>query len=150
LSKIEAYTLHDGMFYMCQELVELDLSENDFNKVPTDAIRSARKLQILKVNGNPIKRLSENSFRKLSTLNELYLDNMKELTDIREKTFTHLFNLRKLSISNNPHLTYIDKNAFYGMQNKSWHTLKDLNLRANRLTELAENSLPWCKLNSIN
>jgi len=145
LSGIEAFVLKDDVFHMLYELIELDLSDNDFMLVPFHALRSARKLKKLKLNGNPIRILDEYSFVKLSTLTELYLDNMKELIEIKEKTFSYMYYLTKISISNNPHLSYVDKNAFYGIFNRSWIGIKEANFRANKLSTLSENTLPFCK-----
>lgn len=149
MSGIDAFALKDGLFHTLNELIELDLSDNEFMMVPTHAIRSARKLAKLKLNGNPIKFIDEHSFVKMSTLQELYLDNMKELTEVKEKTFTHLVNAKKISISNNPHLSYLDKYAFNGMYNKSWLSLQEIDLSANRLSSLPEQTLPWCNITTI-
>jgi len=131
------------------QLKQLDLSDNDFMMVPTHAIRSARKLTILKLSGNPLRFLDEHSFVKMTTLEEIYLDNMKELAEIKEKTFSHLHNVKKISITNNPHLSYLDRNAFLAMYNRSWLSLKEIDIRANRLSSLSEHTLPWCNITTI-
>ncbi|CAG2175430.1 unnamed protein product [Oppiella nova] len=73
--------------------------------VPTIPLRSAISLKVLKLSANPIRVLDEHSFVKMNTLTELYLDDMKELIEIKEKTFSYLYNLQKISISN---LTSLD------------------------------------------
>jgi hypothetical protein len=149
LSAIEAFSLKEDLFHMLYELIELDLSDNDFFLVPTNSLRTSRKLEILKLSGNPIRILDEHSFVKLSTLKELYLDNMKELIEIKEKTFSYLYYLRKISITNNPHLSFIDKNAFYGIFNRSWIAIKEADFRANRLITLSEHTLPFCNITTL-
>ena len=143
ISSIEAFSFKEGLFHKLEQLEELDISGNDFTTVPTNSLRSSHRLRVLQISSNPIRNLDEDSFRKLNTLEELYIDNMKDLTQIKDKTFSHLYWLRKLSITDNPHLSYIDKHAFIGMHNRSWLNLKDLSLRSNRLTELSEHALPW-------
>ena len=145
MSSIGAFALHDDMFHRLFELTELDLSDNEFMMVPTIPIRSARSLRVLKLNGNLIRILDEHSFVKMSLLTELYLNDMKELSEIKAKTFSYLYNLRKLSIANNPHLSYIDENAFYGTFNRSWIAIKEVDFRANRLSTLSAKTLPFCK-----
>ncbi|XP_054162905.1 carboxypeptidase N subunit 2-like [Oppia nitens] len=149
LSAIDLFAIKEDIFHYLFEMSELDLSDNDFMVVPTTPLRSARNLQILKLNGNPISILDEHSFIKMSGLQELYLDDMKELIEIKEKTFSYLYNLRKISISNNPHLSYIDNHAFYGIFNRSWMAIQEANLRANRLSYLADTTLPFCNLTSL-
>lgn len=149
LSATDMFALKNDLFHMLYDLTELDLSDNEFMLVPTHALRSARKLEILKLNGNTIRILDEHSFTKMSSLKELYLDDMKELIEIKEKTFSYLYNLRKISISNNPHLSYIDKYAFHGTFNRSWIAIKEANLRANRLSSLNEHTLPFCNITTL-
>lgn len=145
MAAIGAFALHDDMFHRLFELTELDLSDNEFMDVPTIPIRSARNLRVLKLNGNLIRILDEHSFVKMSLLTELYLNDMKELTEVKAKTFSYLSNLRKLSMANNPHLSYIDENAFYGTFNRSWIAIKEVDFRANRLSSLSGRTLPFCK-----
>ncbi|CAG2173730.1 unnamed protein product [Oppiella nova] len=149
LSAISSFALKDDIFHQLFELTDLDLSDNDFMLMPTIPLRSARSLQVLKLSANPIRVLDEHSFVKMNTLTELYLDDMKELIEIKEKTFSYLYNLQKISISNNPHLSYIDSYAFYGIFNRSWIAIKEANFRANRLSSLPENTLPFCNLTSL-
>ncbi|CAG2106646.1 unnamed protein product [Medioppia subpectinata] len=149
LSAISSFALKDDIFHQLFELTELDLSDNDFMLVPTIPLRSARNLKVLKLSKNPIRVLDEHSFVKMHTLTELYLDEMNELIEVKEKTFSYLFNLKKISISNNPHLSYIDSYAFYGTFNRSWIALKEANFRANRLSTLPENTLPFCNLTTL-
>jgi Leucine-rich repeat (LRR) protein len=149
LSGIEAFSLKEGLFHMLFELIELDLSDNYLMMVPTNSLRSARKLEILKLSGNPIRIFDEHSFVRLSTLKELYLNNMNELIEIKEKTFSYLYYLRKISINNNPHLSYIDKNAFHGIFNRSWIAIKEADFRANRLLALSEHTLPFCNITTL-
>jgi Leucine-rich repeat (LRR) protein len=149
LSAIDTYALRDDVFHKLLDLNELDLSDNDFMIVPTFPIRSARNIQALKLSGNPIRILDEHSFVKMSSLTELHLDDMKELIEIKPKTFSYLYNLKTISIANNPHLSYIDSHAFYGIFNRTWMAIKEVNFRANRLSTLPENTLPFCNLTSL-
>ncbi|KAI1285947.1 Leucine-rich repeat neuronal protein 3 [Halotydeus destructor] len=149
LANTKVFAMSIETFHYAHNLKELDLSENEFTKVPIETLRGIKNLKTLRFNKNPVKYLNQESFTKLSTLEELEVCEMSDLLDILPMTFSDLVNLKKLTVAQNPHLTYIDRLAFYGMFNGSYLKLKEVDLKGNRLRALSQNSLRWCDLDNV-
>lgn len=86
-------------------LVELDLSENLINEVPTDTFASYSSLMRLILNGNPIKEIREGAFRRLVHLTNLEISRcMVEV--IEQDAFEGLESLEWLRLDGN-RLVYV-------------------------------------------
>lgn len=98
------------------------------------------RLKVLNLSDNPIPVLADNSFKDLKSLEQLDLNQMKHLVDVLAYTFSDQINLTHLNMSDNPHLYYMDRYAFYGLHekanNRTQFKLKEVNLRNNRLTTI--------------
>ncbi|KAM4722832.1 uncharacterized protein WCC33_009001 [Rhinophrynus dorsalis] len=87
-------------FYSMNNLRRLNLEMNNITSVPS-SVRLRSGLQMLRLSGNYIKRLSTLSFgRNLRTLTELYLD-MVGLERVSSLTFRRLSMLEVLDLRNN-------------------------------------------------
>uniref|UniRef100_V5I8Y4 Leucine-rich repeat-containing protein 70 n=1 Tax=Anoplophora glabripennis TaxID=217634 RepID=V5I8Y4_ANOGL len=123
------------------KLVELNLSSNHLDFVPETLDYLGKHLKVLDLSDNFIFELRDGSFLGVTSITELYLDDLPRLTTIYVDTFANLPNLRKLSLRNNVNLMTIDREAFGINQ-----TLEELYLTNNSLAELDYRLLPWSKL----
>lgn len=100
LSKCELLVIEEGTFKGLTNLVELDLSENKFEFVPTDAFIDTPSLMRLSLNLNPVTTLKRSSFSQLSFLNTLELSNCK-ISQVEEGAFQGLHSLEWLHLDGN-------------------------------------------------
>ncbi|GIY78834.1 hypothetical protein CDAR_584051 [Caerostris darwini] len=150
MSNVDLYTLPASIFHTTGQLEYLDLSANDFHSVPTDALRSAKALKYLKLSENPIVDLDKNSFKKLTTLEELILNSMDHLSEVMERTFSDLISLRILEMKFNRHLTKINRLAFDGLFNESRPVLQEIDLESNHLRTLDKDMIDCPRIRKFN
>ncbi|KAE8611533.1 hypothetical protein XENTR_v10012493 [Xenopus tropicalis] len=87
-------------FTAIANLRKLNLERNNLTSIPS-AIRRRTGLQMLRLSGNSIKKLSSSSFgRSLRFITELYLDSLR-LEKVTSMTFSKLRMLKVLDLSNN-------------------------------------------------
>lgn len=147
LSHNELYSLPDTIFQSTLALTTLDLSENQFSVVPSEDLARAKNLEELDISANMMKKLDHDSFTNLNHLKVLRINNMKQLTEIDDYTFSYLCYLKKIEIKFNPRLSMLAHSAFYGLNfNSSCFNLEEVNLYGNQLSEMKEHVLPVCKI----
>lgn len=100
LSHCKIKTIHAETFKGLTNLVEIDLSNNLLDTVPTSAFINCPSLMKLALNFNRIKTLKKFSFNHLSYLNTLELSNC-EISDIEEGAFQGLHSLEWLHLDSN-------------------------------------------------
>lgn len=100
LSRCKILQIDDRAFRGLTNLVELDLSLNFLNTVPTETFVDYPSLMRLIVSGNPIRALQTASFRPLSFLTSLELSNC-QIESIEDGTFLGLDNLEWLKLDGN-------------------------------------------------
>ncbi|CAH2101948.1 unnamed protein product [Euphydryas editha] len=139
LTEIPEKFLHTPKF-----LEHLDISDNKLISVPEE-LKEARNLKYLNLNQNPIVKLDMSSkdypgFPRLRKLQELHMSNMKALTSIGAGALSGLVNLKKLHMSFNPKLSFIDPKALarpgYIGETYDWPLIKELYLQSNNLPEV--------------
>ncbi|CAH2312292.1 chondroadherin-like isoform X1 [Pelobates cultripes] len=92
--------ISSNSFSDTKRLRRLNLEWNSITEIPS-SVRSLRALQMLRVSGNNISRLSTTSFsRKLKSLTELYLDNTG-LKTVTVRSLNRLNRLEFLDLRNN-------------------------------------------------
>lgn len=99
--------------YLEIDLIELDLSGNYFQTVPTDIFENGRlqNLEILRLNDNHIVNVDSQSFDKIRTnIKTIELNNCK-IRSIEPNTFTNMRQLESLSLIGN-HLRTLDYDNF--------------------------------------
>ncbi|XP_077518755.1 uncharacterized protein LOC144128861 isoform X1 [Amblyomma americanum] len=146
LSNIDAHSLPDGVFHGAPRLVHLDLSANSFDQVPATALRSAPVLKVLVMSDNPVRTLGYNSFMRLESIEELYLENMGELEAVEGDAFAHQKKMRSLFLDSNPKLENIDLDIFgifWRVETAANWTLRELYLQNNKIKYLDEDIAPW-------
>lgn len=74
----------DNAFYPLKNLIELDLSSNSLNYIPSQSFSELKLLRYLDLSSNQISSVPNHSFANLSNLRSLYL--------ARYHSFTH-FNI---------------------------------------------------------
>lgn len=148
LSNVDAHSLPDGIFHAAPNLVHLDLSGNLFDKVPSSALRSARSLKVLVVSDNPMRVLDYDSFYKLHNIEELYIENMKELMGVESDVFAYQRKMRSLFLDNNPKLSSIDLDIFgifWRVETAGNWTLREFYLHNNNIKYLDADIAPWAQ-----
>ena len=110
---------------------KLDLSQNNFEFVPSEIQYHGTDITELILDANPIQKLKSHTFSSMRKLIKLSLCQMPFLHEIKESAFTGLFNLKTLRIASNPSLSYIDPDAFMDFQHPM--VLQDVDLSDNYL-----------------
>lgn len=118
------------LFLNLGSLRVLDLSQNKLESVARETFSGLVKLEVLKVNYNLLNNLTSSTFQNMSHLVELHLEGNK-LEELHDGVFSALTNLSVLNLRGNLLTSFSDK--VFGFEPSS---LKELNLRSNRLAEL--------------
>ncbi|XP_071549840.1 uncharacterized protein [Panulirus ornatus] len=99
LAKNNFVTLTAALFQKMRGLRELDLSHNNLTNKIMASLEGLSKLEVLKLNGNPLRELS-GSLGEMLGLREILLSETK-LTRMDNTVFTKLKHLLHLDLSNN-------------------------------------------------
>ncbi|KAJ3652392.1 hypothetical protein Zmor_018361 [Zophobas morio] len=131
-------SLPDAFLHTPRYLEKLDLSGNQFHRIP-ETLGDSHNLSDLYFNNNPIVNLTEeNGFPKIPTLKILHLSGMRKLLNITSRALSNLENLEELFCYDNPELTHIDKDALSakrdGAEYETWPPIKKLYLQDNKLS----------------
>lgn len=100
LSRCRIRIIDDRAFKGLTNLVELDLSGNMLENVPSETFPDCPSLMRLTLSGNPVKALRKAAFNHLSFLSTLELSNC-ELSRVEEGAFQGLPNLEWLHLDGN-------------------------------------------------
>jgi Leucine-rich repeat (LRR) protein len=111
LSYTELQELPDDLFLQTKNIRELMLQGNNLKTVPNSLSHLGRTLKYLNIAQNPIKELGPDSFKSLSQLTHLTIEQMPELTEIDRETLKPLQSLEVLLCKDNPKLTSFDLDA---------------------------------------
>ncbi|KAI1731045.1 leucine rich repeat domain-containing protein [Ditylenchus destructor] len=121
----------DAGVFGTNNVVELNLSQNNFTSVPSKALSTIQNsLAVLDLSHNSIRTLNKDDFRGLVNVTKLVLS-FNRLESLEEETFEHLRRLKYLDISNNP-VTAWSPNVFTGLS----PSIEFLNLAATGLFSL--------------
>ena len=99
ISSINATTF--GTF---KNLKFLNLSHNFISDLPYGLVSNSSFIETIDLSGNNFDSIGEKVFEGLTSLRNLHLNNLPLLTSIHPNAFSHLINLKYLSISNNTKL----------------------------------------------
>lgn len=130
----------------------LDLSWNQLTVVDPDSMASLPNLLILIISGNTIGVVPEFAFQYLTSLKNIEMSFLQNLTSISENVFSGLHSLRRLRLSHNSRLDSISSHAFVNLTQLRHIDLSDNNLSSLRsvmfsdqkqlaVLDLSEN--PW-------
>ncbi|CAH1127391.1 unnamed protein product [Ceutorhynchus assimilis] len=100
LSKCRINSIHKETFAGLTNLVEMDLSYNFLENVPTGAFPNCPSLMKLTLSSNPIKEVKKLAFNHLSYLNTLELSDC-EIADVQDGAFQGLHSLEWLHLTSN-------------------------------------------------
>lgn len=115
ISRCKIKTLERFAFRHLINLVELDLSYNLLQEVPSHVLSSIPELRELKLSGNPIERILDDAFIDVGELVRLELNDCS-ITHIERKSFRGLEkSLQWLKLDHNK-LTEVDASAFTILQ----------------------------------
>ena len=93
--------MDEEVFYSLSNLVELDLSQNEFTSIPIEAIKNAPSLRRLSLNSNPnINFIPNGAFSDLTNLYFLDISDCN-LNVIQPHAFHGLISLRTLRLNDN-------------------------------------------------
>lgn len=87
-------------FRSLSNLVELDISDNQLNYVPSWAFREASQLRRLYINNNPLNKIPEDAFTDMPSLEILELSHC-QIMSVDGRTFNHVQRLTKLKLDGN-------------------------------------------------
>lgn len=114
LARTGVKEMHEGMLHDLLYLTSLDLSRNEFVRVPHE-LRSTHALTVLSLDKNKFETLDKESFIGLETLEDLSLRNNEKLRSVEEGTFGPLKNMIKLDLSYCKRLEALSDGAFLGL-----------------------------------
>lgn len=123
MSRCRITNIDDRTFKGLTNLVELDLSENLLEVVPSGAFMDCPSLMRLMLNHNPIKTLGKAAFNHLGFLNTLELSNC-EISTVEETAFQGLYSLEWLHLNGN-------KMSFFGGTRHLPRGIKGVQLQEN-------------------
>ena len=89
----------------------LDLSQNQLENVPSVALKDMHGIETLSLAGNKLNSIQDKAFNGLTSLKNLYLDNMPTLATLDPNGFSSLYKLETLSIIDNSGLKDIPATA---------------------------------------
>lgn len=122
----------------------MDLSDNQLQRIPTEELSSLVRLEELSLGQNQFEVVPEGAFNGLSNLRRLDITGSLKLRQIQSGAFSTNTNLESLSLTSNKELDDIQDGALSGLPN-----LKHIVLRDNALAVIAENLIPWTKLETF-
>jgi len=103
----------DASFNFYSELVKVDLSHNHLVSIPSRAFKSQRKLTDLRMRGNKISEIDQDTFSGLGMLETLDL-RTNLIETLEEGSFQTMSDLKQLDLGNN-RINQIDDSAFVGL-----------------------------------
>ena len=122
-------------------LTSLDLSNNRLQSVPTTELASLTSLRRLELSGNLFTSLAPHSFRELHRLQQLYLTNCSQLSQVQVAAFHNNLDLRVVDLSNNHQLHQLQPHAFPRILH-----LRRLSLASTTIRSVPAESVPWQRL----
>lgn len=147
LSKLLPHTFTNNSY-----LKKLDLTGNALKEVPTKSLSVLKKLVYLDLSDNHFEHVRTQAFKGLDSVEELRLDNSHALETIEQHAFDGMSSLRKVSCSFNPNLETIHAHAFQPVkaaQGVYEGQLEEVHLRQNALTTMDQNLLPWMRIRYV-
>lgn len=122
----------------------MDLSDNQLQRIPTDELGSLIRLEELSLGQNQFEIVTEGAFVGLVNLRRLDITGSLKLHQVQSGAFSTNTNLESLSLASNKELDDIQDGALSGLPH-----LKHVIFRDNALGSIAENLVPWAKLESF-
>lgn len=142
--------LPDLIFARNPRLRDLKLSMNHFEYVPTNALRSAKVLDILDLSSNRFKEIRYQDFAHLMHLTRLRISRVMSLERIHRHAFQDLVNLRQLTIEYNRKLREIHEMAFtHNVTGELLDELTEVSFKGNALSTLSPNTLMWTMIQEL-
>ncbi|KRY85704.1 Leucine-rich repeat-containing protein 15 [Trichinella pseudospiralis] len=141
-------TLHQSTFdhTLLETLITLDLSDNELESVPTNALAKLRQLRRLRLSNNRIGQLPMDTFVGFLSRSRIHSLNLagNSMTNFAALATAALDQLEQLSLENN-NLTEIP----YQCLSRHRATLNNLNLASNQISSLKPNSFDLPQLRSL-
>lgn len=129
LSQNKIISINDNAFVGLDQLEELYLGDNSLTRVPAIALQSLKRIVTIHMDRNPVLQLSTGDFVHLPA-NTISVTNCPHLSMIDRGAFWDLPNLYTLAIHTNPRLAYIDSQALVGVPLLHTIELHDCGLKA--------------------
>lgn len=149
LSHCALRELPDEIFRDNFKLKSLFLDNNQFSKVPTQALAVASNLQFLDLGANEFESLNFPDFDGLSSVVKLRLEKMRKLRTIGPHTFQGMNNLTHFYCSQNMLLRFVSSKAFYDNASDKVIPLKGFTFRHNAVNGLAREVIDWKSLETV-
>ncbi|VDM98778.1 unnamed protein product [Thelazia callipaeda] len=114
----------------CENSEMVTCEEASFDKIPVIWQSTIRALHI---KNSSLRVIHKNAFKKYTDLEELIIEDCKELRSIEKFSFKGLHRLKLLRLANNPSLSEIAKNAFSQISNRHGLRIQLLNNSFHRI-----------------
>ncbi|KAK3605351.1 hypothetical protein CHS0354_040938 [Potamilus streckersoni] len=125
-------------------LRQLNLADNKIGDTSIGAFRHLVSLTFLDLSGNYLTHVTDDTFKGMTTLANLYMNFMPYLESIGDYTFMDHYQLKLVQISNNPKLSYISPKAFWNIKD-----LRIVLLKNNSLTTFSEKLIHWDSVDKV-
>ncbi|XP_059091196.1 leucine-rich repeat neuronal protein 3-like isoform X2 [Tigriopus californicus] len=138
--------LPPNFFKDTHSLNSLSLANNSFDQIPNEELSLIRStLTVLDLSGLHITDIHNHDFFGFHALRMLKINQMPFLERVEVLAFSSLTSLQRLDMQDNPHLHYIDPQAFYRtIDGQLKNTPKEIYLANNNLTFISGSMFyPW-------
>lgn len=135
------YNISQDSFKGLDVLRILDLSDNRLKRIPTMELSTLKRLEQLSLGQNDFELIQEGAFIGMTNLRRIEISGSSKLKRIEASAFGANSNLEYLVISSNTDLAEVEEGALSGLPR-----LKQVILRDNALTTLAEGLFQWSDL----
>lgn len=135
------FNISNESFKGLDVLRTLDLSDNRLKRIPTMELSTLTRLEHLSLGQNDFDTIQEGAFIGMSNLRRIEISGSLKLKKIESGAFGANTNLEFLVITSNKDLGEVQEGALSGLPR-----LKQVILRDNSLTTLAEGLFPWSDL----
>ncbi|XP_076343829.1 uncharacterized protein LOC143243920 [Tachypleus tridentatus] len=137
--------VHKYTFNGLKRLTNVLLQDNMLNSIPTEALSNLKTLQSLQIGQNNFSKIQANAFYGLKNLRSVIITSAPLLERIENYAFLRNKQLQNIVINDNKQLRYLGDKTF-----SSLTSLRSISLRGNDFHTLPVKLLPWQNLESFN
>lgn len=133
--------LETGAFSSLVSLKTLRLEDNALDVFPMEALADLHRLEELHIGRNGFRSLTEDNLRPLENIRRIYIVRADHLEHIDERAFSQCTQLEQVVLEENKNLKFLSQNTFANLR-----LLTKVSLRANAFESFHPDLLPWGQL----